>query len=173
VPEASHRLVWALEVLAVQPDDRLLEAGCGHGVAVTLVCERLRGGSILAVDRSAKMIAAARARNASFEAAGLATFQQASLHNAELDGREFDKVFAIHLPVLLRGDPARELRVIAEHLAPGGALYLPHQPLAAAEVEPTNARLSAMLEANGYAIRDVLVGEIASGRCGCVIATPP
>jgi hypothetical protein len=62
--------------------------------------------------------------------------------------------------------------VIAEHLAPGGALYLPHQPLAAAEVEPTNARLSAMLEANSYAVRDVLVDEIASGRSGCVIATP-
>lgn len=169
---ASDRLVWAVSTLDVQPDDRLLEAGCGHGVAVSLVCERLRGGSILAVDRSAKMIAAARARNASFEAAGLAAFQQASLHEAELDDRKFDKVFAIHLPVLLRGDPVRELRVIAEHLAPGGALYLPHQPLAAVEVEPANARLSAMLGANGWAVRDVLVGEVASGRCGCVIAAP-
>lgn len=168
----ATRLVWAVDALDVQPEDRLLEAGCGHGVAVSLVCAKLRGGHILAVDRSAKMITAARARNEAYEAGGVASFQQASLHDAELDGLRFDKVFAIHLPVLLRGDPAAELRVIAEHLAPGGALYLPHQPLSPGDVEPTNARLAAMLESHGYTVRDVLAADVGSSRCGCVVAAP-
>jgi cyclopropane fatty-acyl-phospholipid synthase-like methyltransferase len=61
---ASERLVWVVKTLGVEPDDRLLEIGCGHGVAVSLVCERMDGGSIVAIDRSVKMIEMAKKRNA-------------------------------------------------------------------------------------------------------------
>jgi cyclopropane fatty-acyl-phospholipid synthase-like methyltransferase len=166
----AERLVWAVDILDVAPGQRLLEVGCGHGVAVSLVCERLEGGSIMAVDRSAKMIDLAARRNARHVAAGKASFQVASLHEAELGGALFDTVFAVHVPVLLRGEPHRELAVVAAHLAPGGRLVLPYQPLDPAATDATAARLAHTLGRHGFTVERTLVAELASGRAGCVVA---
>ncbi len=68
--------------MAVEPTDQLLEIGCGPGVAVSLVCEKLYDGNITAIDRSAKMIETARKRNADHVAAGVASFRTVSLHQA-------------------------------------------------------------------------------------------
>ena len=167
---AAERLVWAVETLGVRPGDRVLEIGCGHGVAVSLVCERLDGGSILGVDRSAKMIEMAGRRNADHVAAGRAAFQVAALHEADLGDAPFDLVLAIHVPVLLRGEPGRELAIVRAHLAPGGRFALPFQPLDPATTGPTANRLAAMLEAGGFTVEEQRVAELASGRAGCVLA---
>lgn len=169
--KAAERLVWAVGLLDVQPDDRLLEVGCGHGVAVSLVCDRLAGGHLTAVDRSATMIEAAARRNADHVRAGRATFLTASLHDADLGDTRFDKVFAIHVPVLLRGDPGRELEIVTEHLAPGGRLFLPFQPLEPTQVEPTIERLTAVLTGHGFRMVGAPTADLATGPAGCVIAT--
>jgi protein-L-isoaspartate O-methyltransferase len=70
-----------VEVLDVAPHERVLEVGCGHGVAVSLVCELLDGGQITAVDRSLKMIAQ---RGGGTEPPRKARFLAASLEQAEL-----------------------------------------------------------------------------------------
>ncbi|MBN6034778.1 hypothetical protein [Amycolatopsis sp. 195334CR] len=53
MPPPADRLVWTVDRMRVRPSDRVLEIGCGHGVAVTLVLEKLNSGSILAINRSA------------------------------------------------------------------------------------------------------------------------
>jgi cyclopropane fatty-acyl-phospholipid synthase-like methyltransferase len=155
MPKVSDRLAHAVDLLDVQPRDRLLELGCGHGVAVTLVCERLDGGSITAIDRSAKMIATARQRNAAQAEAGTATFIEVSLDTADFGDARFDKVFGVHFPPLLRGKPDRELAVVRGCLAPGGTLHVIFQPFTAVEVEGSVEQVTARLDANGFRVERV------------------
>jgi ubiquinone/menaquinone biosynthesis C-methylase UbiE len=117
----SERLQSIVDRLDIRPDDRVLEIGCGHGVAATLVCERLEGGRLTAVDRSAKMIEAAMSRNAAYVAAGRAEFLVASLEDLDLGDRRFDKVFAVRVGLFHR-DPERAHSLARRWLAPGGEI---------------------------------------------------
>jgi len=169
---ASERIAWAVESLEVGPSDRILEIGCGHGVAVSLICERLEAGSVVAIDRSAKMIEAATKRNADQVADGRASFVCAPFADADLGDARFDRVLAIHVGTFERRQPALELDKIAEHLAEGGRLHLSYQPLAAGGAVQTAARLSETLQRHGFAVESVVSKDLAGGRTVCVIATP-
>ncbi len=118
--KASDRLAWAVEALAVACDDRILEVGCGHGVAVSLVCERLDRGRITAIDRSPRMIEMAKKRNEAH--ADKVRFIASSLEKADLGDEVYDKVFAVHVSALHEPGPA--LNVARQRLVPGGGLYL-------------------------------------------------
>lgn len=166
----AERLVWAVETMAVKPADRLLEIGCGHGVAVSLVCEKLDGGTIIAIDRSPKMIAAASKRNADHVVAGKASFVTAALHEADLRSARFDKIFAIHVGVFLRGDPAREVEIVKRHLTPGGRLYVVDQPLERGSARTTANKQADALDRHGLEVTDVLVEDLSSATVTCVVA---
>ncbi len=115
----SERLRLIVDRLGLREQDRVLEVGCGHGVAATLVCERLRGGRLTAIDRSAAMIAAARRRNARHVAAGIAEFLPGSLEEVDLGERRFDLVFAVRVGIFHR-EPQRAAALVEPWLAPGG-----------------------------------------------------
>ena len=119
--KASQRLVRVVEALDVQPGDRILEIGCGHGVAVSLVCERLTIGRILAIDRSRKMVDAASARNREHIDAGRAEIRQAVFADAEFGDERFDKVFAVHVRDVATTEGLAKARGL---LTPGGLVSL-------------------------------------------------
>jgi ubiquinone/menaquinone biosynthesis C-methylase UbiE len=133
--KASDRLRWAVEVLAVAPDDRILEVGCGHGVAVSLVCERLDRGRITAVDRSPKMIEAATKRNREHRAK--VRFVTAPIESADLADETYAKAFAVHVAQLHR--PGAALDAVRRRLVPGGRLYLFTQAPSWNAAEPAEA----------------------------------
>ena len=58
----SPRLAEIVEALPLRPGMRVLEIGCGSGVAARAVLERIGAGQVLAIDRSAKAIAQAMQR---------------------------------------------------------------------------------------------------------------
>jgi SAM-dependent methyltransferase len=165
----SDRLAWAVEVLDVAPDDRILEVGCGHGVAVSLVCERLDRGRITAVDRSPKMIEAARRRNAAY--ADRTRFVTAGIEDADLGDEIYDKAFAVHVAALHR--PGDALEAVRRRLAPGGVLYLFSQAPSwkgSRDAERFGADVAEALEAAGFSKTETLARELESGYTAGIIA---
>ena len=120
---ADGRLEAIVDELEIGSDDRVLEIGCGHGVAATLVCERLVHGSYTAVDRSEKMVAAARNRNAAFVKAGRAEFIVGELETIDLGTRRFDTIFAARVGLFDR-EPDRARALAERWLATGGRLHV-------------------------------------------------
>jgi ubiquinone/menaquinone biosynthesis C-methylase UbiE len=170
----SRRLEWAAEVLDVRPDDRLLEVGCGHGVAVWLVCQRLRTGHITALDRSEKMIQMAKRRNREHIQHGLASFQAVALERADLADARFDKVVAFHVAAFWRR-PAVMLGIVREHLAPGGALYLLNQAPEwrdARQFDEFTDHLEGVLREHGWAQVDTATIDEEALHAVCTVARP-
>jgi SAM-dependent methyltransferase len=168
----SERFVWAVDTLALDPSDRVLEVGCGHGVAVSLVCERLTSGRIVAIDRSRKMIEMAARRNREHVAAGRAVLKIAALENAAFDER-FDKVFAFNVaPFWLQ--PKEALAIVGRHLAADGAFYLFWD---ARHAQPGRARdlaerLCDRMRLAEFSVDEVLVKDLRPVPAVCVIGRP-
>ncbi len=166
--EPSERFVWAVDTLDLDPGDKVLEVGCGHGVAVSLVCERLgTGGRITAIDRSEKMIAAAERRNRSHVKSGRAVLRAVPLEDAALGRQRFDKIFAFNVaPFWLA--PKEALDIVRKHLAPGGAVYV-FWDARRQNGADLGKRLSERLLEGGFAIDRVLVKKLKPVPAVCVI----
>jgi SAM-dependent methyltransferase len=171
VTAASERQAWAVEVLGVEPSDRVLEVGCGHGVAATLVCERLDGGRLTAIDRSAKMIEMATRRNEEHVAEGRAVFETVALERADFGEERFDKVFGVHVADLWRSDEA--LAVVRRHLAPGGGLFVIDQApgwRTAGDARASAEQVAEALREHGFAVGEPLIEELEKAPVVCVMA---
>lgn len=119
----SDRIHRFVEAMNVQPGDRILEIGCGHGVAASLICQKLDTGQYVGIDRSPKMIAAAMKRNAQFVSAAQAGFVLAELESYNPGERRFDKVFAMRVR-FFHDKPLEAKRLVAGWLAPTGRLFV-------------------------------------------------
>ncbi|WP_119303535.1 class I SAM-dependent methyltransferase [Dongia deserti] len=168
--EIPDRVVWAVETLALDPSDQVLEIGCGHGLAVSLVCDKLSRGRLTAIDRSPKMITAAQQRNAAYVAANKVRFETVALADGDFGQRRFSKIFAINVN-LFWIDPSKELPVVRMLLRLDGTLYLFYQPPSSAQLKPLAAKLARNLEAGGFRVDQVISGRGSVGSL-CIIARP-
>lgn len=148
---APHRIAWAVDLLDVGPDDRILEFGCGPGVAVSLVCERLQAGRIVAIDRSATAIERARARNAEHVAEGRVVFEQVDLAGYRGEAEQFDKAFAVNVNVFWTSAAEPECRLLTRVLRPGGVLRLVYGGPDSGGTRDVGSGIAANLERHGFA----------------------
>ncbi len=165
------RIVRAVQMLNIDPADHVLEIGCGHGFAVPLVCEKLDGGTLTAIDRSRKMIAAALERNHAPAAAGKVRFEAVALANADFARYRFSKVFAINVNLFWLDLPP-EFLIVRQLLRPGGAFYLVYEPPSPAQLKRIVDKLVRNLKDSGFILDAVISGRAPSARALCMIARP-
>lgn len=149
-----RRVTEAVALLDVRPADRLLEIGCGGGVAIQRISPLLSTGTITAIDRSPHAVARATARNSDGIEAGRVTLARAAfsapaLAAAGLPDRRYDKIFAIDVNLFWTGPATAELALAADLLAPGGALYAFYDPPGGRD-EEIAAKVSAGFTAAGF-----------------------
>ncbi|SEM10369.1 Methyltransferase domain-containing protein [Stigmatella aurantiaca] len=155
----------------IQPGDRVLEIGCGAGIAAGLVAEKLQTGSLTAIDRSAPMVQKASARNRSSIEDGRAVFLAVPIEKMQSGAKPYDKAFAFNVS-LFWGEPSRALRTLSALLKPDGRLYVFHQPPSEAKTRPIAEATRRLLEAQGYAVQETRYQPMKPATVSCVLARP-
>lgn len=108
---------------------RVLEIGCGPGVAVRAVLERIEDGYVLGIDRSLKAIAQARAGSVAEIASGHLEFRCAAVEDFVLakGERPYDLAFAVRVGALDGRHPEAGRAALAKlrcALVKGGRLFI-------------------------------------------------
>ena len=126
----SPRLAAIVDALPLRPGLRVLEIGCGPGVAARAVAERLGpSGHVLGIDRSAKAIAQALAGSREALASGRLAFREAAVEDFALAPGEarYDIAFAVRVGALDGRHPEAGRRAIERlraALVDGGRLFI-------------------------------------------------
>lgn len=125
----SPRLAAIVDALPFTPQSRVLEVGCGTGAAARAIAGQLKGGHILAIDRSARAVELARAGSAAQIASGRMSVRQVAVETFVLEPQDlpFDVVFAVRVGALDGRYPdvgrvaLARLRAVT---APGGRVFI-------------------------------------------------
>lgn len=174
-PSNRQRSRWVVSLLAVRPDDQVLEIGFGPGVAVAALA-RAGAGHVYGIDHSGVMLRRASRRNAAAIRAGRVTLIRASVDQLPpaLDG-PFDAILAVN-SLAFWPAPAEQLAGLRRRLAPGGRIAIASQPRcpgATADTSRDAAReIEGLLRAAGFTHLDTQTLPL-SPPVACVLAEGP
>jgi SAM-dependent methyltransferase len=167
---ASARLVAAVDALDPQPSHRVLEVGCGAGVAVSLICERLVDGHMVAIDRSPAMIRAAERRNRAHVRAGRLHLETVALSEARFGDEHFDRVLAVRVGSLAR-PPGDDLAVLRRHLAPDAVVGVFGDGPTPSSTAATQRALLDNLRRHGFVVVEAIGRQAGTTMVAGVLAT--
>ena len=125
----SPRLLTIVNALPLKTGMRVLEIGCGPGAMAREIVRRIGDGHVLAIDRSARAIAQARAASRAEISDGRLCLRHLAIEDFALEPGEqpYDLAVAIRVGVLDGRHPQKEreaLRQVAGALTPKGRLFI-------------------------------------------------
>src|SRR5512132_532909 len=129
---------WAVHLLDVQLTDRVIELGCGPGVAIAALATRAIRGLVVGVDHSQVMIGQARRRNRAAIRAGRVRLIHTPVERLSISDGPFNAALAVNT-VGMWPDPTARLRELARLLRPGGRIAVVSQPRCPGATTATSA----------------------------------
>jgi SAM-dependent methyltransferase len=167
---------WAVQLLDVQPTDRVIELGCGPGVAIAALATRATRGLVVGVDHSQVMIRQARRRNRAAIRTGRVRLIQAPVESLSISDGPFNAALAVNT-VGMWPDPTARLRELGRLLRPGGRIALVAQPRCPGATAATSAaaanKLAALLSEAGFAhLRTEMLDLDPPAACVLAHVTP-
>lgn len=161
--ETVRENAMAVELLQLEPADRVLELGFGHGRTIQSIVERVPAGHVSGVDFSATMLRLASSVNRDAIAQGRVELQQGDSMSLAYPDQAFDKLLAVHT-IYFWEDPVAHLRECRRVLRPGGPLVLGFRPRERAPIADfpatvytfrSVAEICELLRAAGFATAEV------------------
>jgi ubiquinone/menaquinone biosynthesis C-methylase UbiE len=110
---------WTADVMAVQPDDDVLEVGFGNGANIGLLAQRARKGRVTGVEISETALEMASERNAEAIAEGRVKLHRAAGGALPFDEGTFDKACTVATAYVI-ADPGAVFREMHRVLKPDG-----------------------------------------------------
>jgi ubiquinone/menaquinone biosynthesis C-methylase UbiE len=112
---------WTVDLLDIQPTDRVLELGFGPGIGICKVAAIATEGLVAGVDFSELMVRKAQKHNAAAISAGRVDLKHGDVSSLPYDDQTFDKVIAIQL-IYFCQPPHIFLKESRRVLKPGGKI---------------------------------------------------
>jgi ubiquinone/menaquinone biosynthesis C-methylase UbiE len=133
-----RRNAWAVSLLEVRPDDRVLEIGFGPGLAIRELSNITREGYVCGIDHSELMLRQAKKRNDDGIRRGIVDLRLGSVDALPSFDAPFDKILAVNA-VLFWNDVDSRLAQLRGLLRPGGLIAVAHQPRGPGASDETSA----------------------------------
>jgi SAM-dependent methyltransferase len=117
-----RRNVWAVSLLDVRPEDRVLEIGFGPGIAIRELGRLARKGYVCGIDHSELMLRRAKRLNAEGLRRGVVELRLGSVpEDLPAFDEPFDKILAVNATMFWR-EPVAPLEELRRLLRSGGLI---------------------------------------------------
>jgi ubiquinone/menaquinone biosynthesis C-methylase UbiE len=110
-------------LIAVQPNDRVLEIGCGTGKLINIMAKKIDKGIISGIDFSSTMVTIAKRRNIKNIASGTVSIIQANFDDISYTKGSFSKVCSVNTLYFWK-NPENTVKKVFDLLDSGGQFFV-------------------------------------------------